>query len=456
MRARLQHIMTGEGLKARAMRGSALTFTTFAGGMALRLASNLILTRILFPEAFGLMAIVQVFMVGLQLFSDIGLNSAIMQSKRGDDPVFLDTGWTMQVVRGVLLGLMAAALALPAAAFYDQPMLAQLLPVVGLNAVALGFVSTNVVTASRHMLLGRVTVLELSAQALGIVAMIVLALIYQSVWALALGGLVGSLFKAVMSHLFLPGRTNRVRFERAAFTELFNFGKYIFLSSICGFLINNGDRAILGKFVTLTDLAVYNIAYFFATVPMLLSYRLMNQIMLPLYRERPTEVSATNRHDIARARYLITATMMGIALVLALIGDILIRFLYTPDYHDAGQILVFFALAVQPGIIMGSYSTLLMARGNSRGFFLVLLFTAVVQTGVLYVGVRGYGVPGAIVAQPIAVIATYPLIQWMLRPYRGRDLRHDLVFGLMAGLATALIFWLKPDTLAALLAMAPA
>ena len=453
--ARMQGMIHGDGLKARAMRGSVLSTANFAGGQLLRLISNLILTRLLFPEAFGLMAIVQVFLVGLAMFSDIGLNSAIVQSKRGDDPAFLNTGWTMQVIRGFLLWMMTWALAGPAAEFYGQEILRQLLPAVGLTALLQGFLSTKVVTAQRHLMLGRVTVLELGSQAVTIVVTIGLAMIWPSVWVIVVGGIVGMCSKVALSHFYFPGPANRFQFERSAFGELFNFGKFIFLSSICGFLINNGDRAILGKFVSLTELALYNIAFFFASVPLLLTMRLVNQVMMPLYRERPTEASAENRRDIAKARAMITGTMMTGALILALIGDWMIRFLYTPEYHGAGPILVFFAIAVLPGVMITSYSTLLMGRGNSRGFFLILLFTAIVQTAALYFGVGHYGIVGAIFAQTIAAIATYPLILVMLRPYQGWDLRHDIGFGLFALMIVLLVFTLKSSALADFLALIP-
>ncbi len=50
-----------------------MTLGGVGGQQFLRLASNLILTRLMFPEAFGLMALIQTFMVGLQMFSDIGI-----------------------------------------------------------------------------------------------------------------------------------------------------------------------------------------------------------------------------------------------------------------------------------------------------------------------------------------------------------------------------------------------
>jgi len=164
VRQMIASLLSGEGVKVRALRSIFFTIVNYGGGNILRLISNLILTRLLFPEAFGLLALVQVFITGLQMFSDTGIRVSIMQSKRGDDPDFLNTAWTIQVIRGFFLWLGACVLAYPAASFYGEPMLAQLLPVVGLNALISGFASTNVATANRHMKLGLLTRIDLSNQ----------------------------------------------------------------------------------------------------------------------------------------------------------------------------------------------------------------------------------------------------------------------------------------------------
>ncbi len=87
----LAQMTQGDSLVARAFRGAGLTVFGFGWGQMMRLASNLILTRILFPEAFGLMALISVFLMGLNMFSDVGVAPAILQSKRGDERSFLDT-----------------------------------------------------------------------------------------------------------------------------------------------------------------------------------------------------------------------------------------------------------------------------------------------------------------------------------------------------------------------------
>jgi O-antigen/teichoic acid export membrane protein len=233
------------GVLSRAARGSVWTALSFVAAQGFRLASNLILTRLLFPEAFGIMALVTVLLVGLTLFSDMGTGPAIMQSKRGDDPDFLNTAWTIQILRGGLLWLTACILAYPAALFYNQPLIAMLLPVASLSLLFAGFEPTRVDTANRHLLLGRLTVLDLISTLTGIVVMLVLAYVMRSVWALALGGVVTAAARLLILMLFMPGQRNHLRWEKAAGHELLHFGFWIFLSSVCGFLVSQGDRAVL-------------------------------------------------------------------------------------------------------------------------------------------------------------------------------------------------------------------
>ena len=95
---------SGRSLRSLALRGSAWTLVGYGGALTLRLASSLVLTRLLFPEAFGVAALVGIFMQGLQMFSDIGVGPNIIRSPRGDDPDFLNTAWTLQVGRGLRSG----------------------------------------------------------------------------------------------------------------------------------------------------------------------------------------------------------------------------------------------------------------------------------------------------------------------------------------------------------------
>ena len=77
--------------KKRAFQGTALVIAGYGLAQAMRLGGNLVLTRLLVPELFGVMALTKVFITGLNLFSDIGLGPGIIRSTRGKEPAFLNT-----------------------------------------------------------------------------------------------------------------------------------------------------------------------------------------------------------------------------------------------------------------------------------------------------------------------------------------------------------------------------
>ncbi len=72
----------------------------------IRLGGNLVITRLLVPEMFGVMALANTLMIGVALFSDLGIRQSIIQNNRGMDCDFLNTAWSLQILRGCLLMLM--------------------------------------------------------------------------------------------------------------------------------------------------------------------------------------------------------------------------------------------------------------------------------------------------------------------------------------------------------------
>lgn len=423
--------LRGDGLLARVMRSSVWTALGYGASQALRLVSNLILTRLLFPEAFGLMALVSVFIVGLTMFSDVGTHPAILQHKRGDDPAFLNTAYSIQVTRGVLLWLASALIAWPAAVFYGQPELALLLPVAGFSLLLHGLEPTRVDTAARHLRLGRLTALDLISQVVGVVTMVALAWATQSVWALVAGWIVSSGTRLALIMLALPGRTSRPGWEWAAARDLMHFGVWLFLSTAFGFMVAQGDKAILGKYLTLEQLGLYNIGFFLASFPMLLGQTIGGRILIPLYRERPPGESAANFAKLRRMRFVLTAAIFALLAVMAFGGEWIVDLLYDPRYSTAGAILVVIAVVQIPSVIGMTYDQSALAAGDSRNYFLLTALRAMFLVTGMIVGAETYGLLGALVGQALAAIAVYPFLIWLARRHRAWDGLHDLSFAVL-------------------------
>lgn len=451
MKPRFLSFLTEDGMKARAIRGTALSVLGFGGSQLIRLISNLILTRILFPEAFGLMALVQIVVIGLENFSDMGIHPAVIQSKHGEKQRFLDSAWTMQIVRGGVLWLIACAIAAPVARFYEQDALIQMIPVLAFTTVLSGFRSTNYSLASRRLTLGRLTAIELIGQISGTVILILLALWLKSVWALVIGSLIGVAIHTILTHVILEGERNRFAWDKPSVLEIFHFGKFIFISTIAGYLVNQGDRLILGKYVSLEDLAIFTIAYLFGSLPLTLNIQVNSRVLIPLYKQRPPVESDNNFRQIRRARFLLLGGFVMISAVVALIGDPLITFLYDPRYHAAGPMLVLLSLSIMPAVLLDGYKGILLANGNSRDFTIIIVASAVVKTALLVVLIQNYGIVGAIMAPYLSEIVTYPLLVYFIRGYRGWHPALDILFLALSFVIMALALRVTPEALELLL-----
>lgn len=441
----------GRGLFSRALSGGALTAGGYAAAQALRLGANLILTRLLFPEAFGIMALVTVVLVGLQMFSDAGIGPAIARSPRGDEPDFLNTAWTVNVARGAILSLLACLAAWPAARAWGVPELAQLIPAAGLTLLVAGFNPTRIDTANRHLLLARVTLLDLAAQAAGIAAMVALAAATRSVWALVAGAILGAVAKLIFMRLWLPGPENRLRWEPAAAGELLHFGKWIFLSTACGFLLAQGDKAVLGAYLTLAELGLYNIGWFLAAFPMLMAGAVVGRIMIPLYRDHPPAASAPNAARLRRLRLGLSIAVLAMLAAMALAGDPLVRLLYDDRYLAAGAIVTAVALAQMPAVIGMTYDQSALAAGDGRGYFLLLAAKAALQTVALVAGAHWAGIGGALLGQGVALALAHPLIARLAMRHRAWDAAHDLAMAALALALGAAVWALRAEALAGLL-----
>ncbi len=438
---------SASSLFTRALRGSAFTAGSYAFMQVIRLATNLILTRLLFPEAFGVMALVSVVLVGLAMFSDVGIGPAISQHKRGDEAAFLDTAYSINVLRGGLLWGGTCALAYLVAQFYNAPDLAWLLPVAGVTLLISGFNPTRIDTANRHLLLGRVTALDLCAQIVGNVAIIALAFAIQSVWALVLGAIVGSAAKLIILSIWLPGPANRFRWDRDAGRDLIHFGKWIFLSTACGFLLSQGDKAIFGAYLSLEELGIYNIGYFLASFPVLLAGAVVGRVMIPLYRDHHPAGSAANFAKMRRLRFGVSGGTLALLAVLALVGMPLVAVMYDVRYQAAGMIVVAIACVQMPGVIGMTYDQSALAAGDSKTYFALMALKAMVQTVGFLVGVHMAGLEGALLAQGAALLALHPAIVLLARKHHAWDPLHDAVFFLLAFGLVGLVVWVNAGAL---------
>lgn len=345
------------GLRKRAISAGAWNLGALVTSQAFRLGGNLIMARLLMPEMFGIMMIAITVSLVLHMLSDVGLRQNIIQSPRGDDPVFLNTIWTVQIVRGFIL--FALTLLLAALAWYAQtinlwspnstyaaPELPLVLAVTGFSAIIVGFQSTKIDLAVRAFQQKKVVLTEFGSQVVGLVVMLGIGYFTRSIWSLVIAGLIQSMVNTLLGHFWFEGPSNRLQWERSALDELVGFGRWILLSSAVGVLAMYGDRVWFGGSMTPAELGVYSIAVLILGAVQLALQKVVGAVALPAF----SEASRTNDTVRLHALYYRLKLMLDLACLflcgLFLTGSpLLISILYDERYAEAGNMMAILSLS---------------------------------------------------------------------------------------------------------------
>jgi O-antigen/teichoic acid export membrane protein len=422
------------------------TLAGHGGVLLIRMGRSLIMTRLLFPEVYGLMTLVWAVLYGLQMFADTGIVTTIIRDPRGDDPSFLNTAFTTNVLRGLLLWVISCVIAYPLAVFYHQPVLAQLLPATGLTALIHGFVSTAMYTRRRHMDFKRLTILDLSNETVTFVVLIIWAYFSRDVWALVGGAVIGQLYLVVASHLYLPGIRNRFRWDRSALDTFMGFGKWIYLSSVVYFLSTQSDRFLLGRYLDMIHLGVYGTATVLSGAVQTIVLKINSDVLFPAYSRVVQEGTGRLRQVVLRTRLVVDAGMIVPIAVLMMIGSRVVSLLYDQRYHDAGWMLQILCIRLLLVATLSNSESCLIALGYPKYSFIQNSCRTVAMFVAIPIGWSLAGIEGVIWA--IAFSEVPPLIViWVgLMKHRmfsvvveGRSLLFA-AFGALLGLGV-LHFW---------------
>jgi O-antigen/teichoic acid export membrane protein len=377
----------------------------------------------------------------------VGIGPSIIQNERGNDPRFLDTAWTIQAGRGLGLFAFAAVCAVPVAQFYGHDQLAVLIPAASFSAIIAGVRSTRTYTAERHLELGWPTFIEIAAQCAALAIMIVWALWSPTVWALVAGGLVGAGVDVLLGHLLLRGHNGRPGWDSTAAGSLMRFGKWIFLSTVLTFAVNEADRLIFGKMISLADLGVYHVALTIATIPTSAMHSLAGKVIFPLF----SQVNQTGEHlaQVFRKARRLHLTLSGWALS-GLIGggQAAIGLIYDDSYASGGWMLQLLALAAWIAAPEATNSSASLAMGLPRWVAASNLAKLVGMLVLVPLGYHLGGFPGALIGYATAELFRYAASTMGVYRRGLPTVSQDLVFSAVV-LVSSMASKLSVDLLAA-------
>lgn len=438
----------------RVVSSAVWTVGGFAFMQVLRFVLSPILTRLVSQYVFGVINLANLFIQGLHMFSDLGIRQCVVNSSRGEDPEFLNTAWTLQVLRGTMLGLLSLVISWPLAWFWETPQLLWLVPMIGTTAFLEGWTSHAVFTMIRHLERAKLVIRDVAANAISMSAAVLWLWLLkrgtedgvsndgQQMFAFATCNVFSSLLALGLSYTLIRGARHRFTWDSSASRELIRFAGWIAVSTACTFLADNLDRFFFAK-LSIAEFAIYHIAGQLARLPSQLLRDLGHQLAFPLYsRLMQTGVAITTL--FAQLHLAMTGFAAWLTSGAFAVCPTLIWLVYSEEYRSAGDYVRWLSVGAWFTVLQTSSEVVLLAQGHTRqvasGQFVKLVLLAPLLLAGLYFG----GFIGIIIGYTLAEAARYVVLSAALAKQNLPVFRLDLALTLLVAITAGVTILVGP------------
>lgn len=453
-RFRRLRMMLGKPADDRTMQenlliSGALTSFEHIIGIVFRIASTLILTRMLSPDIFGLLALIVTFQILAVMLTDFGVRGLIIISDCVDDPRFLRTCWSVQFVRGIglsaFIGLIGLFIYLAQVfgligleSAYGSVDLPLALALSGLQLALQGFESVNQFVYARSMRFGRITMLNVVFAGLGPILTIAIAFFWPTIWALVVSGLLAGAVKLAMTHTIFSGIAMRFCWQREHVAELFNRGKWIMSHSILNVCCTTADMIMLGAYTSATWVGLYYLARQFIQIPYQLMQKIEGAFGLQFFRDMTDGQSDVLRDKYYRLRMPFDVVACIFAGGFMTASPAFIDLLYDDRYLEAGAVMQILAI----GLPLNGLAVIRNAYSAQKRFRLMTVIS-IIQTVSIWLGlIVALPVLGSTFAALLVValhrVPELAVLLWLARRENWIDLRREFLFFPMIAVGAAM------------------
>ena len=375
-------------------------------GYTLVFLSNLVLARLLLPEDFGCIAMINVFIAISDILIHGGFGAALIQKKETSQVDYSSVFFINLLVSFILYVLLF--LSAPAvASFYKLPLLNNVLRVQSLVLIINSFTIVQVSILQRNLRFKSLAMRNIISGIIGLICGVVCALNGMGVWSLVISTLASR-----FSGVFLLWRASEWRpsleFSFHNVKGLFGFGGFMMASSIIGSIYDNLQSILIGKFYTASDLGYVNQAKKLESIPSGMLSSVVSQVSFPVFssiQDNCESVKSGLKKNIKSIEYI----NMPMTLLLILIAEPLITLMYGERWCNSVpyfQILCFSRLI---GVIVPLNMTVVSSQGHGKQYFLAQLVKFSFSIIVVLISLR-HGIYALLMA--LATIPLFDFVVW--------------------------------------------
>jgi lipopolysaccharide exporter len=405
IKRRLSKLLDSNSLKARVFRGSALLGSASVLEQTFRFGRNILLARLLAPEAFGTMAIILSTTSVLQSLTDVGAREALIQNPRGTEDGHIGAAWWLAIGRSASLYFLVFILAPVIARFYGNTELVPLLRVAATGVLFEGAISSRAYVAIKEMKFRIWATIYHGGGILGVLFTIFLSFFIRDVWALVLGFASENAVRCILSFAICPFWPS-LKWDMLAFRDLLKFSRGLFGLSLLNLIFARTDIFILGKLYSTTDLGLYAMAIYLAQTPAGFLVNLLNHTLLSTFSHVRGNDSRLNRILIQVSAFV---ALLGMPLLVFLFfcGHSVLAFVYGSRYGAASSALTVAACVAFLNVANSQITMVFYSKGMPQLHRRSVAIMAVLMLVLAFPFIKVFGIVGGQLACFVSVVIGY-------------------------------------------------
>lgn len=378
-----------DSLKKQAIKGVIWTFAQQFSIQLINFGVQIILARLLMPEEFGLIAMLAVFIALGQTLMDGGMTTSLIRTKKVDKLDY-STVFVSNIGVSLFIYLILFFCSPYIGAFYDQPILTNIIKLYALTFVIRSFVAVHVAKLTKEMNFKLQMKLQIPSTIVGAIVGVILAYFDFGVWSLVWLNLAQTTIFTIQHWLFIKWKPSLI-FNKRRFKYHFNFGYKMTLSGLIDTLYTNSYNIVIGKFFLPATVGFYNQAETMRLLPVGQLTTVMGKVTFPLFTKINNDLQLKSAYKSSMR--LVLFPVIPIMIYLVIVAEELFVFLFGEKWLPAVpyfQILSF-ASIVRP---ISNYNlNILKVKGKSG----LLLKVEIIK--------KSIGVIAMIIALPFGIDA---------------------------------------------------
>ena len=366
-------------------------------GQLIAFVRSVVLARLLAPDDFGLFAMALTIVAALNALTTIGLDRTIVANKF-DRPeelkAHLDTMWSAELIRSLVIALMVLASAFPMSRFYGQPQLTVIIPILGLVSFVQGFQNIGLVILRKEITFARIFWYELATNVSGIALTVVLAVVMRNVWALVIGLLLTAALGTILSYIFHPHRPH-LAFEKTALSRALSMAKFTLIIAVASYVTNMADNVMIGRLMGSGALGNYSLAFNIASAPIVILVFSLSTVFFPAYAEIISDNPKRLEPAFTKVFSISLVVMLIITVPLFMLSKEIVQLLFGERWTSAGTVLRVLAIAIPLRGLAQIISTAFWGLNRPKEVAVGRMLEAVVFLTALYPLITAFGLIGA-------------------------------------------------------------